>query len=365
MGRNPSQLQVWRRQNIGSFTYTRVASYSIPFSNISKNTNIHEYYPSPPLHIKEGDIMGLLHPVKDSFLDIYYQVNSGPRSFIYLLTEGKSPPTLINKLNLNVAFDYPLVSVVVEEYTPLLIQSTSTIDTSISITPSNALSNSESSSISIITTDSHVHSNWKDSSSNVASKLLSFTHSLSSIDLVGTLLPNVSTTILSTEIQEYGDNVIIILTVAIAVGGVSLIGNSICIVGICIIICRKKKKNHVNNHSENKQPKLPTFTRQSLQENPLYDFRPSYETVYEPCSRDSTRSCSGTSERQYARIARPYEEWTFRRCDDGFVIRSVPVCINHYSITNGVHYINTQAKSVIIILIVVLVLMYLHLLSYS
>ena len=358
LGTNPSQLQVWRRQNIENFTYTRVASYSIPFSNISNNTNIHEYYPSPPLHIKEGDILGLLHPAKDSFLDIYYQVNSGPTNFIYLLTEGTSPPTLINKLNLNVAYDYPLVSVVVEEYipfltqstaiinstssTPLLIQSTSTIVTSLSIISSNVLSNSESSSISIIT-DSHVHSNWKDSSSNVASKLLSFTHSLSSIDLAETLLPSVSTTILSAEVQEYADNVIIILTVAIAVGGVSLIGNSICIVGICLIICRKKKK-HVNNHSENKQPELPTITRQSLQENPLYDFRPSYETVYEPCSRDSTRSSSGTSERQYARIARPYEEWTFRRCDDGFVIRSV--CVNHYSITNDVHYIKTQAKPI-------------------
>lgn len=343
MGTNPSELQVWRRQNIESFTYARVASYSIPFSNMSQNTNIYEYYPSPSLHVKEGDIMGLLHPIKDSFLDIYYQVNSGPTNFIYLLTEGNSPPTLINISNLNVAYDYPLVSVVVEKYTPffiqstaiinsssstpLLIQSTSTIGSSNSIISSNVISNSESSSVTL----SHIHSNWKDSSSNMASKLLSFKLSLSSIDLE-TLLPSASTTILSTEVQEYGDNVIIILTAAIAVGGVSLIGNSICIVGICIIICRKKKKKHVNNHSENKQLELPTITRQSLQENPLYDFRPSYETVYEPCSRDSNRPCSGTPERQYARIARPYEEWTFRRCEDGFVIRSVPVHIKslHY-----------------------------------
>ena len=104
------ELQIWRRNNGKRNSYIKI-NFSLLTPNATSDTNVHEYYPDPPLEFQEGDILGVYTPRKfDSRLRLYYQVDTGPENYEQTRIDPPAP-TAFTLRSTNSQNDYPLVTV--------------------------------------------------------------------------------------------------------------------------------------------------------------------------------------------------------------------------------------------------------------
>lgn len=269
------ELQIWR-PNANKTLYTKISSYPITYLNTSTYSNVYEYYPLDSQYIKKGDMLGLFQPRNQSLLNFYYQINTGSLNYIVL------EPTPQNKIMISdasVINQYPLITAVVQEYTQ------STTDSSLNTA--------------------------------TAEQVITFTAFI-------TNTPSINNDV------KYGNNVLSII--AITISGIILITNSICIVGVCVLVYQSKRKCHTSQINPSSQMEFTAMdrilstseasqdSRQSMQENPLYHHSKVYKDIY----YDSNPKVSPyvvPKVTPYAVSNIEPKEWSFQNCPDGFLIK--------------------------------------------
>ena len=89
-GPMPAQLQVWRKVDKTTDTYNKVQVFDLNSPAAATGDNLYEFLPPSPVPVKEGDILGLFNPCRDSrgrsnpctdddeaSYIVYYQRNAG------------------------------------------------------------------------------------------------------------------------------------------------------------------------------------------------------------------------------------------------------------------------------------------------
>jgi hypothetical protein len=285
------ELQVWRSEtNANNETiFNKINSYLIRSLNTSQDENVYEYYytQSEVQYVKKGDLLGIFRPANDrNSLEIYYRPNSGLQNL--MISETTPPERITNRPNkYSILYDVPMISAVIGDYTPT-------------------------------STDGTVHPSSVHPSSDA-------------------ILPStINTPTGGIDVESY-QNYSTVLTVAIALGGLALISNSICIVVMCLVIFWKKKntkgKNFHGHEIVNRMKKtqqvneIPLNRESAMQYNPLYDNRKIYQSIYQTDYDDQNIDECLSSQNVVSPYAvtflqpRPYEEWTLKNCPDGFVIK--------------------------------------------
>ena len=342
-GTNYPEVQVWRSNidsiNESSTVYTKISSY--PITNLSTNSNLHEYYPPFLQIVRKGDVLGLFHPQNQTMLNIYYQTNTG--SFNYMVTDS-APQKEILVGNVSMVNDYPLITaVVIKLTTPVVISTTTAEITSTKITSTEIITttSTEMATTEVVSTTTTVEIISTPTNINLAGAALTTTSS-QVIEQSSFNSASPVNTATAVDMKYYESEVAKILVIVIAIGGFSLILNSICITGICLIIFHKFKKTkseapentennatpNVNDNADTEQPPPPTTvttSRQSMQENPLYNRAQIYKNIYYGSNNETATESTSDIVTPYAistiQPARPYEEWTLQNCKDGFIIK--------------------------------------------
>ena len=88
------EIQVWRLQDSGGDTYTKVGAVGYETAPIfSRQVNVYEYVPEIPLYIQEGDVIGYYQPpsskslmglvsIEDERSDGHYLFGQNPDSIV-------------------------------------------------------------------------------------------------------------------------------------------------------------------------------------------------------------------------------------------------------------------------------------------
>ena len=103
------ELQIWHQT--GPNSYNKQGS-SLVTTNLTGNSNVHEYYPVTPLEFQEGDIFGVHIPQDSSSqLWLYQQRESGPLNLLDGFNVDSLAPSTINEsVRTEGANDFPLVT---------------------------------------------------------------------------------------------------------------------------------------------------------------------------------------------------------------------------------------------------------------
>ena len=104
---NHPQLQIWRRIQGSSITYSRTTFSVITALNATSDLNVYEYIPNPPLEFQTNDVLGLYQPhISNTQTVVYYQWRGGPQNFLV-----GTLPLSRRLVTVTVDNDLPLVTV--------------------------------------------------------------------------------------------------------------------------------------------------------------------------------------------------------------------------------------------------------------